>query len=281
MKKKGFDPDDVLNYNGSEAHPLAKWSTKSFPSAYKYKDALEEMEKSNSKPWGLLKARINFSDGKFELYERTNAADPGSLHLAKTYDPNGQFRKETMNRTMQGRSELKPKLQHTADDRGHHLGDKPIPRSFAPEVLYKDYPPPVTSQAGYDFTPVSYNSYMVRPKEDLQGTRDLKSNFMQNSTDYRPRSYKREDPRSRHCHCAEVFQVGDYTLDLAHQTDTTDHRNRTTQRNFNATGDRKHESYIVGKRDVQQPTFRATIKGNTANGAAPLQDSEVPADVPQ
>lgn len=270
MRKKGYDPAEVKNYNGSETHPLAKWSTQGLPNGATYKVAVKELEKVNSKPWGLISARLNFSDGHFELYTRADPEDPNSLNLVKTYDPNGEYRKETMTRTMQGRSDLEPRMKHTADDKGHQFV-KDRPNSFAPEVMYKDCPPPVQSQAGYNFTPASYNSYLVKPKDDPEGVRKTQSNFMQNSTDYRPRSYLREDPaNNRHCHCAEVYQVGDYTLDLAHQTDSVDHRNRRTVKNFTATGDLKANSSIVGKRDVKKPQFMdSTAAASTAEGAQP------------
>ncbi|EPY25953.1 hypothetical protein STCU_06394 [Strigomonas culicis] len=270
MRKKGYDPAEVMRYNGSEAHPLAKWTTRGLPNGSTYKMAVSELEKANSERWGLLRARLNFTDGRFELYARANPEDRDSFALVKTYDPNEVFHNEALERTQQGRSDLAPRLKHTANDRGHQFV-KDRPSSFAPEVMYKDCPPPVESQAGYAFMPMSYNAYLVKPKDEPQGARKTLSNFMQNSTDYRPRSYRREgEEDNRHCHCAEVYQVGDYTLDLARQTDTVDHRNYRTVKNFTATGDLKANSSIVGKRNVKKPQLMSSTSG------AAVTDREVP-----
>lgn len=258
MKRKGYDPDHLV-INGSEAHPLSRWRTESLPRGATYKDAIAKLQEVNSKPWGLVKVRLHFSDGTEEVFERTNPGVPGSFHNAKTYDPNEVFKKETMARSSAGRAVLLPRLKPIADDKGHSTTGKPLLRTFAPEVLYRDYPPPVHSQPGYDFTPMSHNSFMLRPADPKPGVRNVQSGIMQQPVDYRPRSYLRElPPNSRHCHCAEVYQVGDYTLDLAKQGETIDHKNHLTIKNTTSMGSVKTNSTIVGKRNAQQPRFPCT-----------------------
>lgn len=267
MRKKGYDPTH-LAMNGSEAHPLARWSSYSLPAGCGYKEALTALQEANGKPWGLIRARLHFSDGTEEMFERSNPRLPNSFRNIRTYDPNGVYRVETMQRSEVNRATRKPQLIAIADERGHHRGSKPLPvRTFAPEVLYRECPPPVHSQAGFDFTPVGYNSYLLRSQDPPVGVRDVKSNFMHSSADYRPRSYLRcTSPDSRHCHCAEVYQVGDYTQDLAQYGTVIENRNRRTVKKTTSIGTLKPNSTIIGRRHVQEPRFPCTT---TVDAAAP------------
>lgn len=280
MRKKGYDPEQT-NYNGGglATHPLATWKTFSLPDGSTYKSAVSAVQKANDKPWGPLKIRLNFSDGHYEQFERTNPEAKESFQSTTTYNPNEVFKGETLSRSTARRTQQEPRLKPLVDQKGHHLSSKPIPRTFAPEELYKNCPPPVLSQAGYDFTPVSYNGFLLKPQDPPQGVRNVQSGFMQSSCDYRPRSYLRPDGTtgtghaSRHCHCNEVFQVGDYTMDFAREGETIDHRNRLTKKEYSPIGTLKANSSVVGPRNARQPRFACSSKatalatngqGNTA-----------------
>ncbi|KAG8347476.1 hypothetical protein ERJ75_000835600 [Trypanosoma vivax] len=258
LRKKGYNVAEVSTTSSTRNHPLAYWETRTLKVGATHRDALDAVEEANRKTWGLLKARIQFSCGSFETFVRTNPNDPTSLKCISTYDPNGVFREATREGNARSRAELLPRLCPLVDDRGHHLstGANP-PRSFHPQVLYRSCPPPILSQAGYDFTPMSHNAFLLRPREHSRGVRDVKGNFMRESCDYRPRAYLREQVsggvNSRHCHCAEVHQVGDYTMDLARDADVLNNRNRVCVQNVTKKGTVKPNSTIVGRRCMKAP----------------------------
>ncbi|KPI87628.1 hypothetical protein ABL78_3285 [Leptomonas seymouri] len=278
MRKRGYNPDHI-NYNGGLAtHPLATWKTFSLPEGCTYKAAVTAVQKANDKPWGPLKIRLNFSDGHYEQFERTNPDSRESFRSTVSYSPNEVFKAETLSHSTARRAELEPRLKPLVNERGYHLSSKPIPRTFAPEELYKNCPPPVLSQAGYDFTPVSYTSYLLKSQDPPLGVRNVQSNFIHSSCDYRPRAYLRSNASvtaathaSRHCHCNEVFQVGDYTMDIALDAETINHRNRLTKKEFSPIGTLKSNSSVVGPRHARQPRF-ACSSSAVAN-ATTLQES--------
>lgn len=274
MRKKGYDPDQ-LTFNGGEAHPLATWKSYSLPANASYKDALLKLQEVNKKPWGLLRARLHFSDGQIEMFERRHPNVPGSFSNVRTYDPNGVFNQETNDLAAKRHKELVPRLKFLTDDKGHYIGTQPRPRTFASQELYKNCPPPVHSQCGYDFTPMSHNSFLLRPADPPKGVRAVQSDFEKKPCDYRPRSYLREGPvDSRHCHCAEVYQVGDYTQDLARQTDVVNGRNRLVKREFTHLQTQIPNSTIIGKRNARDPRFPCISKSSQqrrAEGATQQQ----------
>ncbi|CBH12656.1 hypothetical protein, conserved [Trypanosoma brucei gambiense DAL972] len=277
LRKKGYNMTDI-NTTSTRVHPLARWQTHVLKHGATYRDALDAVEEANTKHWGFLKARIQFSCGSFESFVRTNPNDPSTLKGVSTYDPNGVFHKETLDCTLKNRSTLLPRLRAIVDGRGHHLsGSTPPARSFHPQVLYKNCPPPVLSQAGYDFTPMSHNAFLLRTNDHPQGVRDVKSDFMKGSCDYRPRAYLRDEVsggvNSRHCHCAEVYQVGDYTMDLARGAEI-DHRNRTVNFEYTKKGTLKSGSNIVGKRHARVPRFPCdhSVKGACADAGMDTRD---------
>lgn len=265
MRKKGYDPDQVY-INGAEAHPLAKWTSYSLPAGASYKDALLKLQEANKKPWGLLRARLHFSDGQLEMFERRNPNVPGSFSNVRTYDPNGVYHQTTGEAADKSRKRLNPRLKFLTDDLGHTLyPERPRPRTFAPQELFKNCPPPVHSQCGYDFTPISHASFLLKPSDPPKGVRPVQSNFEHKPCDYRPRSYLREGPvDSRHCHCAEVYQVGDYTQDLARQTDVVNGRNRLIHKDFTKLGTYIPNSTIIGKRNARDPRFPCLSKSQMA-----------------
>jgi hypothetical protein len=284
MRKKGYDPNQT-NYNGGghATHPLATWKTFSLPDGCTYKAALSAVQKANDKPWGPIKIRLNFSDGHYEQFERTNPESKESFQSTASYDPNDVFKAETLSRSTARRAQQEPRLKPLVNEQGHHLSSKPIPRTFAPEELYKNCPPPVLSQAGYDFTPVSYNSFLLKPQDPPQGVRNVQSGYMHSSCDYRPRSYLRPGGTtgttgaghaSRHCHCNEVFQVGDYTMDFARDGETVDHRNRLTKKEYSPIGTLKANSTVVGRRHACQPRFACSSKAKATATATETQPQE-------
>ncbi|CCW71232.1 unnamed protein product [Phytomonas sp. Hart1] len=277
IRTKGYDPDH-LQLNGLESHPLSFWKTYSLPRGATYKDAVYSIQDiNNSKRWGVLKARLHFSDGSEEVFERTKPSEPYSLRNVKIYDPNGIFTAETLNRATVNRLKRQPQLKSLADNRGH-LKKKPSRRTFAPEELYCECPPPIYSQAGFDFTPLGYNSFLLRPEDPPEGVRPLKSNFMHNSNDYRPRSYLRPGPpESRHCHCTEVYQVGDYTMDLAKQGELVNHRNRLVKKQLTSIGSVKPNQLVVGKRNARESRFPCTITQKESLQGIPTGNTETTA----
>ncbi|RNF03641.1 hypothetical protein TraAM80_05581 [Trypanosoma rangeli] len=282
LRKKGYKLEEI-NTTSTRDHPLSKWTTHMLRRGVTYRHALDAIQEANKNSWGLLKARINFSCGSFDSYARLKPHDPMSLKHVGSYDPNGVYKLATIEASVASRARLFPRLKPLVDERGYHTCKKSVPRSFAPQVLYKDCPPPVLSQAGYDFTPVSHTAFLLRPGDHPRGVRNVKSDFMKESCDYRPRSYLRDEVsggvNSRHCHCAEVYQVGDYTADYARVTDVVNQRNAVVQKDFTKTGTLKANSSIVGRRYAKAPTFPCThhvsAKGGdttaTAAAAEPQQ----------
>lgn len=265
MRSKGYDPKHIV-IHGHEAHPLAVWQTHNLTPGSTYKKAVAAIQEINNKPWGLIRARLHFSDGSQEMFERTDPAVPTSLTNLGTYDPNDTYRRATVARATVNREAQKPRLKPIADDKGHHTSGKPIPRTFAPEVLFKNAPPPVQGKAGYDFTPMSYNSFLVKPNDPPVGVRPMQSSFMHSSCDYRPREFKSKNNSargnestnekspgvsSRHCHCAEVFQVGNHTIDLAKQSEVIDHRNRLIKKKTTTLGTTVSNSLVVDPRSTK------------------------------
>ncbi|KAG5487237.1 hypothetical protein LSCM4_07725 [Leishmania orientalis] len=274
MRSKGYNPDDV-NFNGGLAtHPLATWKTFSLPDGCTYKDAVKAVQTANAKPWGPIKIRLNFSDGRYEQFERAAPSVADSFQSTTTYSPNDVFKAETLSLSMTRRAQQQPRLRPLVDKQGHHLSSKPIPRPFAPEELYKNSPPPVLCQPGYDFTPVSYNTFLLKAQDPPPGVRNVQSNFMHSSCDYRPRSYLRPEDAtgtthaSRHCHCNEVFQLGDYTMDFACEGTTIDHRNRLVTKDYSPIGTLRANSSIVGCRHSRKPRFSCTSMAASQSAAA-------------
>ncbi|CAJ1016920.1 conserved hypothetical protein [Leishmania braziliensis MHOM/BR/75/M2904] len=279
MRRKGYNPDDV-NYNGGLAlHPLATWRTFSLPDGCTYKDAVTAVQTANAKPWGPIKIRLNFSDGRYEQFERAAPSVMDSLQSTTTYNPNGVFKEETLSLSTMRRAQQQPRLRPLVDERGHHLSSKPIPRTFAPEELYKNCPPPVLCQPGYDFTPVSYNTFLLKPQDPPQGVRNVQSNFTHSICDYRPRSYLRPEGAtgtthaSRHCHCNEVFQVGDYTMDFACEGTTVNHRNRLVMKDYSRIGTLKANSSVVGRRHARRPRFGCTAMAARESSATAVSSA--------
>eukprot|EP00796_Vickermania_ingenoplastis_P001142 gene1142-671_t len=267
----GYDPDQIY-INGAEAHPLATWTSYSLPAGASYKDALIKLQEANKRPWGLLRARLHFSDGQLEMFERKLPNVPGSFSNVRTYDPNGVYHQLTGEKAAVSRTQLEARLKFVSDDKGHTLfPERPRPRTFAPQQLFKNCPPPVHSQCGYDFTPISHASFLLKPSDHPKGVRKVQSNFEQKPCDYRPRSYLRDGPvDSRHCHCAEVYQVGDYTQDLARQTDVVDHRNQLVHKKYTHLGSYIPNSTIVGKRNARDPRFPCASKQKSASSLPPV-----------
>ncbi|KAH9586744.1 hypothetical protein LSM04_009486 [Trypanosoma melophagium] len=254
-------------------HALARWTTHALPKSATYRDALDAVEEANRTQWGFLKGRIQFATGGFDTYARRNPQDAATLTCVGTYDPNAVFRGVTEAAAAESRTRLLPRLRPLVDERGHNTlsqsqsssSKKALPRTFAPQVLYASCPPPVISQAGYDFTPMSHISFLLRPGEPSTGARDVRSDFLpMRSNDYRTRAYNRAGVNGRHCHCAEVYQVGDYTLDLARDADTIDHRNCTVKHTLTRTGTVKPNSTIVGRRHAKAPAFPCAHHTGTA-----------------
>lgn len=272
MRKKGYDTQNIF-FNGTMAHPLATWKSYRLLPGASYKDALLRLQEVNKKPWGLIRARLHFSDGQVEMFERRDPSAPSSFCNVRTYDPNGVFRQVTGEGVAKSRKELQPLLEFVSDGWGHSLKPYPHPRTFAPEELFKSCPPPVHSQCGYDFTPVSHSSFMLKPADPPKGFRNTMSGFQHRPCDYRPQAFLRpRPPATRHCHCGEVFQVGDYTLDLACQADVIDHRNRRVEKKFNSLRLLQPNSLIVGKRNARTPRF--PCRNKTATGAAAGDNQE-------
>ncbi|KAK7198022.1 hypothetical protein NESM_000757600 [Novymonas esmeraldas] len=274
MRRKGYNPEEV-NYNGGLAtHPLATWKTFNLPDGCTYKDAVTAVQTANAKPWGPVKIRLNFSDGRHEQFERAAPSVMDSFQSTTSYSPNDVFKAETMARSTTRRALQQPRLLPLVDKRGHHLSSKPIPRTFAPEELYKNCPPPVLCQPGYDFTPISYNAFLLRPQDPPLGVRNVQSNFMHSSCDYRPRSYLRPEETtgtthaSRHCHCDEVYQLGDHTVDYAVDGTTIDHRNRLVRKDYSPIGTLKANSSVVGRRHARNPRFGCTSAAGSAAATA-------------
>lgn len=279
LRKKGFNMADI-NTTSLRNHPLAKWTTHPLKRGATYRDALDAVEEANKKAWGFLKCRINFASGAFDTYARLDPNDPLTLKHTGTYDPNGVYRAATIEGAVASRVLMLPRLKSLVDDRGHHACAKSVPRSFAPQTLYKECPPPVLSQAGYDFTPMSHNAFLLRPADPSQGVRDLKSDYMKNSCDYRPRSYLRDEVsggvKSRHCHCSEVYQLGDYTADYASVANTVNHRNRVVVKDFTRTGTLVAKNAVVGQRHVKAPMFPCTHTVGGGREEIAVDDTDAP-----
>lgn len=226
-------------------HPYAKWTTHSFSKGTSLKQALSIVEQENSRNKRLIKARITFFEGVQMTLERSDFNNPGSLTCVSCYNPSAVFLSQTQQRSSASRSQLRAVIDKPLSDlEGRIAPGLPKPKSFAPEILYRNCPPPLLSQPGYDFTPISHTSFLVRPNVKLRGVRQSCANTAPEAVHYRPRAFVRalsandtfrsgsqlSQKESRHACCAEVSPVGKRSLDLALQAEPIDARNTLTEK---------------------------------------------------
>lgn len=220
--------DDKEVWGRTRDHPYSKWSTKSFVKDTTLKEALVIVEKENAALPRLAKARIQFFDGVQLTLERKNVNDPSSLVCVSCYDPSGKYHETTSLRASESRNSLTKQLKPLSDNNGRitATGSNKPPSSFAPEVLYRDCPPPDHNQPGFDFEPVSHNSFLVRPNVKLPGVRPGVCDTAPAAIHFRPRAFLRaQSVEHKHTKNPEVFQVGTRTLDLALQAEVINQRN--------------------------------------------------------
>ena len=219
--------DDTSVWGQTRDHPYAKWESKSFPKGTTLAQALVQLEHENSSRKRLAKIRLTFMDGVQLTLSRANVSDGSSLHCTSVYHPSAVFLDATQPRSSQSRQELNKRNTFLADIGGRiTTGAKTSHRTFSAERLYRDCPPPIHSQPGYDFTPMSYVSFFQRANVKVAGVRPNLMSTNPQAVQYRPRSYHRAESTSRHSCCAEVIKLESGTVDLSNLGKTVDHRNR-------------------------------------------------------
>jgi hypothetical protein len=240
--------DDKMIWGRTRDHPFAKWTTKSFVKDTTLKQALVIVGKENEDNARLLKIRLTFLDGVQMTLERTHVSDPSSLVCVSCYDPSAVYRETTQLRASQSRMTLVKQLKALSDHQGRITtpGVNP-PKTFSPEVLYRDCPPPQHQQPGYNFTPMSHVSYMTRPNVKLRGVRPGVCDTAPAAIHFRPRAFMRSVTRGTVNHKftedPEVFNLGSRVLDLSLQAEVVDQRNILSQQQLSPLGTlRTHSS---------------------------------------
>lgn len=218
--------DEKEVWGRTRDHPYAKWVTKGFVKGTTLKEALVIVEKENAARPRLAKARIVFFDGVQLTLERRNVNDPASLVCVSSYDPSGTFREVTTLRATLSRQTLEKQLRPLSDTNGRITTAAHAPSSFAPEMLYRNCPPPNHEQPGFDFQPVSHTAFLVRPNTKLPGVRPGVCDTAPQAIHFRPRAFLRaQSVEHRSTINPEVFPVGKRTLDLSLQANVIDQRN--------------------------------------------------------
>lgn len=233
--------DDKYVWGSARDHPYASWTNKSFPRSVTLNQALTSLERENSSNQRLLKMRLSFTDGLSITLMRSNVSDASSLRAVDAYDPSAVFTSKTQSRSSASRSSLLRNLEPLSDlITGRSVSDrmptvtKRSESSLSHSRLYRDCPPPHKCQPGFQFTPMSHNTFLMRPNTFVKGCRPSIGNTNPQAVHFRPRAFQRQDPATS-CHygCAERSLVGQHnddpcaTVDLAEDALYIDHRNQS------------------------------------------------------
>lgn len=225
--------DDKAIWGSTRDHPYAKWSTKSFVKGTTLKQALVILGNENENNKRLVKMRMTFFDGVQMTLERSRVEDVSSLACVSCYDPSGTYRETTTLHSSQSRMTLVKQLKAIADHQGRITTENiALPKTFAPDVLFRNCPPPFIQKPGYDFTPVSHISYLTRPNVKLRGVRPGICDTAPSAINFRPRAFLRAETRGTVQHKftenPEVYNLGERTLDLALQANVVNQCNTET-----------------------------------------------------
>ena len=189
LRNRGLT-DSAAMWGWNRDHPYAKWETHSFDRGTTTQDALGIVEAFNMGNDRVVKIRITFSDGTHINLSRKTPAKPDTLKAVGTYDPNEAFRAKTEGLATISRNDQLKRTMPIVNERGHLSNRRPDSAStFAPERLFGDCPINDPSQTGFAFTPVGYNSFMVRPNYRIPGCKPTIASFSESAFAYRPRGY--------------------------------------------------------------------------------------------
>lgn len=182
--------DSSSPWGYSRDHPYAKWETHSFEKGTSMQDALGIVESYNTSNDRVVKIRITFSDGTHINLQRRTPSKPDTLKAVGTYDPNEVFRHKTEPLATISRTDQLKRTMPIVNEKGHLKKRRPnSASSFAPERLFADCPINDPSKTSFSFTPVGYNSYMVRPNYRIPGCKPTIASFSETAYAYRPRGY--------------------------------------------------------------------------------------------
>lgn len=222
--------DEKAVWGSTRDHPYAKWTTKSFVKGTTLKQALVILGNENENNKRLIKMRMTFFDGVQMTLERSRVEDVSSLACVSCYDPSGTYRDTTSLTASQSRMTLVKQLKSIADHQGRiTTPNVALPKTFAPENLFRNCPPPFIQKPGYDFTPVSHISYLTRPNVKMPGVRPGICDTAPGAINFRPRAFLRAETRGTVDHKftenPEVYNLGSRVLDLSLQANVVDQRN--------------------------------------------------------
>lgn len=187
--------DDPRTRGMTRDHLLAKWEVHPFPkdAPADANDAID-MAKAAAGP-RTVKVRVTFVDGSVVILSRASPADLSSPFKSTTnYDPQEVFVSTTGSKATEERNKKHKELQFLVGANGRPLKERP-PTSlshFHPSKLFADCPRPHTSQTGFSFTPISSNSFMVRPNYRIPGCRPGIGEFSEQAANFRPRGFNTE-----------------------------------------------------------------------------------------
>jgi len=171
-----------------QCEAFAKWVVHPFSTAnVAFHHALLKIEHANQQP-NVIKIQLNFSDASHLTLERAQVGLPDSLRCAESYDPQAVFRKQTQTVSAAFNSSFARKLRTLVDERGHPTYPHSArPSTFNRDRLFRTAPEPVTGRAGYQFTPVSYLSFEMRPNSRIPGCRPGITETNKRYVGFRPR----------------------------------------------------------------------------------------------
>lgn len=182
--------DSSAPWGWNRDHPYAKWQTHPFPKGTSTQDALGQIESFNAGNDRVVKVRITFTDGTHINLQRRVPSKPDTLKAVGTYDPNAAFHSKTEGLASVSRIDQLKRTKPIVNEKGHLASRRAnSSSSFSPQKLFADCPVNDPPQVSFAFTPVGYNSFMVRPNYRIPGCRPHIANYSETAYSYRPRGY--------------------------------------------------------------------------------------------
>ena len=174
------------------SNAFSRWKVHPLTSSVDFRHSLVILEEANAANRGAIRIQLNFTDGTHATFARTDPSNPQTLRCVSLYDPSEVFCNKTVQKNTTARAFMAKKLRFISDDCGRSLNaaDAPRPRTSSPfhrDNLYRDCPAPTTGRVGYQFTPMSYISFLVRPNSLVAGCRPKIRETNPQAVHYRPR----------------------------------------------------------------------------------------------
>eukprot|EP00744_Colponema_vietnamica_P002614 GILI01004069.1.p1 GENE.GILI01004069.1~~GILI01004069.1.p1 ORF type:complete len:414 (+),score=89.56 GILI01004069.1:87-1328(+) len=182
--------DSASMWGWNRDHPYGKWETHPFPKGTSTQEALGRIETFNTGNDRVVKVRITFTDGTHISLQRKTPSKPDTLKAVGTYDPNAAFHTKTEGLATVSRTDQLKRTKPIVNEKGHLATRRAnSSSSFSPQKLFADCPINDPPQVSFNFTPVGFNSFMVRPNYRIPGCRPQIANYSETAYSYRPRGF--------------------------------------------------------------------------------------------